>query len=163
MSYILSIELTEQEISNIQEKSGKDIQRILRELEANAPEMAEGFGAITGAGVGGAASFAALSGLGVSGLSAAGITSGLAAAGSLVGGGMAAGVGVLAAPVAILGIAGYAIFKHRKVKKQTAALQHAIGDLFSVLERLIMNAQYFQQEIAVVKAVIDTLKSRAAA
>ena len=55
-----------------------------------------------GAGVGGVGSFAALYGLGTVGLSAAGITSGLAAAGAIVGGGMVAGVFVLAAPVAIL-------------------------------------------------------------
>jgi hypothetical protein len=156
-------ELTELEINTIREKAGTDVQRILRELESNAPGLAEGFGAITGAGVGGAASLTALSTLGVSGLSAAGITSGLAAAGGLVGGGMVAGVGVLAAPVAILGVVGYSIFKHNKVKKQTAALQQALGDLYSVLERLVMNAQYFQQEIAGVKAVIETLKSRAPA
>lgn len=55
-----------------------------------------------GAGIGGVGSFAALYGLGTVGLSAAGITSGLAAAGTIVGGGMVAGVFVLAAPVAIL-------------------------------------------------------------
>ena len=114
----MTFELTEQEINDIREKSGNNVQRILRELESNVPGITEGFGAITGAGLGGAASLAALSGLGVSGLSAAGITSGLATAGSLVGGGMIAGIGVLAAPVAILGIAGYGIFRHQKVKKQ---------------------------------------------
>lgn len=46
------------------------------------------------------------------GLSAAGITSGLAAAGSIVGGGMAAGIGVLAAPAVILGTAGVGIASH---------------------------------------------------
>ena len=46
----------------------------------------------------------------VVGLSAAGITSGLAAAGALVGGGMAAGVAVLAAPVLSL----IHIWKRRK-------------------------------------------------
>ena len=40
---------------------------------------------------------------GLFGLSAAGITSGLAAAGALVGGGMVAGIAVLAAPAVILG------------------------------------------------------------
>ncbi|MDD5229323.1 MAG: hypothetical protein PHD53_11000, partial [Methylococcales bacterium] len=78
-------------------------------------------------------------------------------------GGMVAGVGVLAAPVAILGIVGYSIFKHKKVKRQTAALQHALGQLYSVLERLTMNAKHFQQEIAGITAMINTLKSRAPA
>ena len=160
----MTTELTTQEINDLREKSGSDVQRILRELESNVPGITEGFGAITGAGIGGAASLAALSGLGsVAGLSAAGITSGLATAGGLVGGGMVAGVGVLAAPVAILGIVGYSIFKHQKVKKQTAALQHALGELYSVLERLVMNAQFFQEEIASIKGVIETLKMRAPA
>ncbi|MDD4904869.1 MAG: hypothetical protein PHD39_01745 [Methylobacter tundripaludum] len=159
----MTIELTTQEINDLREKSGRDVQGILRELESNVPGITEGFGAITGAGIGGAASLAALSGLGTAGLSAAGITSGLATAGGLVGGGMVAGVGVLAAPIAVLGIVGYSIFKHRKVKKQTAALQHALGELYSVLERLVMNAQYFQEEIAGIRGVIDALKMRAPA
>ena len=53
-----------------------------------------------GGAAGTAGSLAAVSTLGaVEGLSAAGMTSGLAALGSLVGGGMAAGIGVAAAPV----------------------------------------------------------------
>lgn len=51
-----------------------------------------------GAGIGGIGSFAALYGLGTVGLSAVGITSGLATIGSVVGGGMVAGVFVMAAP-----------------------------------------------------------------
>jgi hypothetical protein len=70
-----------------------------------------------GAGIGGAASFAALYGLGTVGLSAAGITSGLATAGGIVGGGMAAGVFVLAAPVAILAGGGVALSLMHKKKK----------------------------------------------
>lgn len=69
-------------------------------------------GALTGAlgaGAGGALGFAGLYFGGTVGLSAAGITSGLAAAGSLVGGGMVAGLGVLAAPAVVLGIFGAAI------------------------------------------------------
>jgi len=155
--------MTTEEINDLREKSGEDVQRIFRELESNVPGITEGFGAITGAGIGGAASLAALSGLGTAGLSAAGITSGLATAGSLVGGGMVAGIGVLAAPVAVLGIVGYSIFKHQKVKKQTAALQDALGGLYSVLERLVMNAQYFQEEIASIRGVIEALKSRSPA
>lgn len=159
----MTTELTTEEISDLREKSSRDVQRILRELESNVPGITEGFGAITGAGIGGAASLAALSGLGVSGLSAVGITSGLATAGGLVGGGMVAGIGVLAAPVAILGILGYSIFRHRKIKKKTAALQHSLGELYSVLERLVMNAQLFQEEIAGIKVIIEALKMRASA
>lgn len=66
--------------------------------ESAIPEV---LGGALGATAGGIASFAALYGLGAVGLSAAGMTSALATAGALVGGGMAAGVFVLAAPVAI--------------------------------------------------------------
>ncbi|HEL2109725.1 TPA: ADP-ribosylglycohydrolase family protein [Streptococcus suis] len=62
-----------------------------------------------GAGLGGVVSYGALYALGTAGLSAAGITSGLAAAGALIGGGMVAGLFVLAAPVAILAGGGLAI------------------------------------------------------
>lgn len=88
--------------------------------------MPEALSGALGAGVGGAASFAALYfGGSVVGLSAAGITSGLAAAGAVVGGGMAAGVAVLAAPVAILGGIGIGIASHMKNKK-LAEEKHAL-------------------------------------
>ena len=68
--------------------------------------------------VGAGISFAALYlGGSVMGLSAAGITSGLAAAGALIGGGMAAGLAVLAAPAVVLGGAGIGIASHFKNKK----------------------------------------------
>lgn len=83
--------------------------------ESTIPEVLAG---ALGAGLGGVGSFAAMYGLGtVVGLSAAGITSGLAAAGALVGGGMAAGVFVLAAPVAGLAAAGVGIASHLKSKQ----------------------------------------------
>lgn len=82
----------------------------------NDSSMPEILGAALGASAGAASSFAALWALGVSGVSAAGITSGFAAAGALVGGGMVAGVGVLAAPVAILTAVGYGIFASRRQK-----------------------------------------------
>lgn len=70
-----------------------------------------------GAGVGGVGSFAALYGLGTVGLSAAGITSALAAAGTVVGGGMTAGIFVLAAPVAVLAAGGVGLAAHLKNKQ----------------------------------------------
>ena len=79
--------------------------------ESAIPEALAG---ALGAGVGGVGSFMALYGLGTGGLSAAGITSGLAAAGSIVGGGMVAGVFVLAAPVAIAAGTGVAVASHLK-------------------------------------------------
>ena len=90
-----------------------DKKRTIR--ESAIPEVLAG---ALGAGIGGVGSFAALYGLGsVVGLSAAGITSGLAAAGGSVGGGMAAGVFVLAAPVAVLGGVGVGVAAHLKNKQ----------------------------------------------
>ena len=90
-----------------------DKKRTIR--ESAIPEVLAG---ALGAGIGGVGSFAALYGLGsVVGLSAAGITSGLAAAGGIVGGGMAAGVFVLAAPVAGLGGVGVGVAAHLKNKQ----------------------------------------------
>ncbi len=83
--------------------------------ESAIPEVL--FGAL-GAGIGGIGSFAALYGLGtVVGLSASGITSGLYAAGGIVGGGMTAGVFVLAAPVAVLAATGVGVAAHLKNKQ----------------------------------------------
>ena len=71
-----------------------------------------------GVGLGAGIGFAGLYlGGSVVGLSAAGITSGLAAAGGLIGGGMAVGIGVLAAPAVALGAAGVGIASHIKNKK----------------------------------------------
>ena len=102
------------------------VQNVINEAEAalhdpNRPiansSIPDALGAAGGALLGGAGSFAALYFGGTAGLSAAGITSGLAAAGAIVGGGMAAGVFVLAAPVAILGVGGYAIVKKHRTNK----------------------------------------------
>lgn len=82
--------------------------------ESAIPEVLSG---ALGAGIGGVGSFAALYGLGTVGLSAAGITSGLAAAGAVVGGGMVAGIFVLAAPVAVLAAGGVGLASHLKNKQ----------------------------------------------
>ena len=82
--------------------------------ESAIPEVLAG---ALGAGIGGVGSFAALYGLGMVGLSAAGITSGLAAAVAVVGGGMVAGVFVLAAPVALLAAGGVGVESHLKAKQ----------------------------------------------
>lgn len=77
-----------------------------------------------GAGVGAGIGFATLYlGGSVTGLSAAGISSGLAAAGTLVGGGMAAGTAVIAAPAVILAAVGVGIAAHIKNKRLKAAKQ----------------------------------------
>lgn len=82
--------------------------------ESAIPEVV---GGALGAAAGGMGSFAALYGLGTVGLSAAGMTSALATAGAVVGGGMAAGVFVLAAPVAVAAGVGVGVASNLKAKQ----------------------------------------------
>ena len=95
--------------------------KALDELRRSHSKVVATAAAAVGSTLGGAASFTALYfGGAVVGLSAAGLTSGLAVAGALVGGGMAAASVRPAAPVAIFGVAGYAIAKKRRKAKLAA-------------------------------------------
>ncbi len=153
--------LTKEEINKEKEEASKETSNILRTLENDCPGVVEGLSSAIGAGAGGAGSLAALSSLGaVSGLGAAGITSGLATAGAVVGGGMVAGIGVLAAPIAILGIAGFALAKRRKQAKLAVALGTALKKLYNIQKRLLENAEYFQKELAGLEFAIDNIASK---
>lgn len=110
-------------------------------LKSDDAQMNEALVAAGGIGVGGTIGFAALYYGGVAGLSAAGITSGLAAAGALVGGGMTAGIAVIAAPAVLLGIGGYAWVSKRNKRK--------------LLEKKEMLMQEIQRKQ---NALIDALK-----
>ena len=154
-------EFSPEKIQMMKNAARKGMQETLDELGRDYPKAVEAAGAAVGSALGGAASFTALYfGGSVVGLSAAGITSGLAAAGAIVGGGMAAGVGVLAAPVAAVGIVSYAIIKKRKNAKLTTALNRAIQQLYTILEMLMANAEYFREELAEIKAYIDQLETQ---
>lgn len=143
-------------IQQMKDEAHEDMKEALDELRRDAPKVVDAAGAAVGSTLGGAASFTALYfGGSVVGLSAAGITSGLAAAGAIVGGGMAVGVGVLAVPVATLGLIGYAFTKKRRNAKLAAALGRAIEKLYKIQERLMANAEYFRKELAEIKAYID--------
>lgn len=159
----MSEALNDNQVKELKDSTEAEVKAVLNKLEKDYPGATEGVATAVGAVVGGAGSLGALSSLGVAGLSAPGITSGLAAAGSIVGGGMVAGIGVLAAPVAILGVTGYALARRRKSAKLAAALGQAIGRLYDIQARLIANAEYFKEEIASIKAVIDTLSKKKAA
>ena len=139
-----SVEALQQVVNVVNEAAAavSDKSRTIR--ESAIPEVLMG---ALGAGIGGVGSFAALYGLGsVVGLSAAGITSGLAAAGSLVGGGMVAGVFVLAAPVAALAAGGVGLASHLKNKQ-----------LRQEKERL------YKEALAKHQAIIKALKEEAEA
>lgn len=153
--------VTEEEIKQKSEQASEEVKVILDDLEKDYPGLTEGFATIVGAGTGAAVSITALSTMGtVAGLSAPGITSGLAAAGGLIGGGMVAGISVLALPVAGLGIIGFSFAKKRKNARLAAALNESISKLFNIQERLIQNAEYFKQEIAMVQGAIKVLQKK---
>lgn len=108
-----------------------------RTLKMSAiPEVLAGAGGIgIGAGIG----FAGLYyGGAVVGLNAAGITSGLAAAGGLIGGGMAIGVAVLAAPAVVLGAASVGVASHHKNKKLQATKALCYKEALKKQNQLIM-------------------------
>lgn len=104
-----------QPVVNVVNEASSALSDSKRTIRGSAiPEVLAG---ALGAGVGGVGSFIALYGLGTVGLSAVGITSGLAAVGSIVGGGMVAGIFVLAAPIAALAAGGVGIASHLKHKQ----------------------------------------------
>lgn len=132
-------------------KSVNKITETKESVKDTDPYLKEILGAAAGAGIGAAGSFGALGALGVAGYSAAGITSGLAAAGSVVGGGMLAGIGVLAAPVAILGVGGYALISSKKKKelicKKEALLNDAIRKQNVIIEMLKQKINLTEEKI----------------
>lgn len=103
--------------------------------------IGEAVAGAVGVGVGAGIGFAGLYfGGSVAGLSAAGITSGLAAAGGLIGGGMTAGIAVLAAPAVILGGAGMGAASRIKNKNlreaKELAYKNAIAKQTAILKAL---------------------------
>ena len=136
-----SVDSLQQVVNVINEAAAATNDKTRTIRESAIPEVLSG---ALGAGIGGIGSFAALYGLGTVGLSAAGITSGLATAGSIVGGGMFAGVFVLAAPAVVLAAGGVGVAAHLKNKQ-----------LRQEKERLYKEALVKHQ------AIIDALKEEA--
>lgn len=121
--------------------------------ESAIPEVLTG---TLGAGIGAMGSFAALYGLGTVGLSAAGITSGLAAAGSIVGGGMVAGVFVLAAPAVVLAAGGVGVAAHLKNKQLKQEKERLYQEALKQHEAII---RALKEEVGAGKDRLDYLKS----
>lgn len=87
---------------------------------------------------------------------AAGITSGLAAAGSIVGGGMVAGVFVLAAPVAALAAGGVGLAAHLKNKQLRQEKERLYKEALKKHEAII---QALKSEADADKERLDYLQS----
>lgn len=149
-----SVESLQQVVNVVNEAAAavNDKSRTIR--ESAIPEVLAG---ALGAGAGGVVSFTALYGLGsVVGLSAAGITSGLAAAGSIVGGGMVAGVFVLAAPVAVLAAGGVGLVSHFKNKQLRQEKERLYKEALKKHEAII---QALKSEANADKERLDYLQS----
>lgn len=149
-----SVESLQQVVNVVNEAAAavNDKSRTIR--ESAIPEVLAG---ALGAGIGGVGSFAALYGLGsVVGLSAAGITSGLATAGSIVGGGMSAGVLVLAAPVAVLAAGGVGLAAHLKNKQLRQEKERLYKEALKKHEAII---QALKSEADADKERLDYLQS----
>ncbi|KFN88025.1 hypothetical protein H702_04850 [Streptococcus equinus JB1] len=149
-----SVESLQQVVNVVNEAAAavNDKSRTIR--ESAIPEVLAG---ALGAGIGGVGSFAALYGLGsVVGLSAAGITSGLATAGSIVGGGMSAGIFVLAAPVAVLAAGGVGLAAYLKNKQLRQEKERLYKEALKKHEAII---QALKSEADADKERLDYLQS----
>ncbi|MFZ4856787.1 MAG: hypothetical protein ACOYL3_10360 [Desulfuromonadaceae bacterium] len=141
-------------VEKVLNEAGVALNDTQRTISTSAiPEV---LGGVAGAGIGAAGSFAALYTLGTAGLSAAGIASGLATAGAVVGGGMAAGIGVLAAPVALLAVAGYGIFARKKHKQLMQAKEMLLKRALQLRDGII---QQLKAESEANKDRLDYLNS----
>jgi hypothetical protein len=143
----------------------KNVQKVIDEASAALNDKSrtivnsaipETLAGALGAGAGGAISFTALFFAGITGLSGPGIMTGLATAGALIGGGAAAGVFVLAAPIAILGAAGVGIaanIKNQKLKEaKELCYKEAVKKQTAIIKAL-------KEEVSADKERIDYLNS----
>ncbi|WP_026519361.1 hypothetical protein [Butyrivibrio sp. FCS006] len=143
-----------QQIVNVVNEAAAAVNDKSRTIRESAiPEVLTG---ALGAGIGGIGSFAALYGLGTVGLSAVGITTGLHAAGALIGGGMVAGVFVLAAPVAVLAAGGVGVATHLKHKQLKQEKERLYKEALVKHEAII---QALKDEVNADKERLDYLQS----
>jgi hypothetical protein len=153
------------------DRSLKPIHRLLDEASQGLEDenrtipdssMPSVLGAAIGGGMGAVGSYAALYFLGTTGLSAAGITSALAAAGGLLGGGMVAGIGVLAAPVAVFAVVGYGISERnrrwRLKQEKERLLQQLIKKHDAVLKALKKKADINEERVKYLESLVILLK-----
>lgn len=154
-------------VRTLLEEAGKAVNDKARTLGSNGiPEI---LGAVGGVGTGAVAGVGILTAGAAGGASgAAALTSGLATAGGLIGGGMMAGIGVVAAPAVVLGIGGYWFLNKRNANKlaeaKEAVLQEALRKRDAVLRELKATntenqgrIEYLNRLTAQLVAAIDNL------
>jgi len=128
-------------------------------LDSDIPEL---LGAAGGIGVGAAAGAGILTIGSASGAAgAAALTSGLATAGSLIGGGMLAGIGVVAAPAVVLGAAGvWAVGRHNRNKLfevKESLLQEALRKRDALLTELQSTNSANHERVAYLSSLVAQL------
>ena len=133
-------------------------------LDSDIPEL---LGAAGGVGVGVAAGAGLLSVGAASGaVGAAALTSGLATAGSIVGGGMLVGVGVVAAPAVVLGAAGvWAVGRRNRNKlfeAKEALLQEVLRKRDALLSELHGTNSANHERIAYLTSLVAQLQAAVA-
>ena len=134
-------------VNNIINEAAKEVNEPKKEIQEE--EVKEIVGLTAGAGVGTATSVGLLALLGTNGFSAAGITSALTSAGTLVGGGMAAGLGLIATPIALLGAAGYVALSKKKKKKLVKVKKELLEDAIckqNLIKKELNNKTQLKQE-----------------
>lgn len=110
---------------------------VLRALGREVPEETESLWGLFGALCGGGVSFAALWHFGkVKGLTAPGLTSALAELGRLAGGGMTAGLVMIAVPLIAGCMAGYALARRRNERRMAAVFHAAEKELRALQQEL---------------------------
>lgn len=116
--------------------------------------------ALAGGGVGIAGGGVALFFAGVTGFSAVGITSGLAAIGAIVGGGMIAGIGLLAAGPVLLAGGGYLGMRYLRQKKFNDArskLREHVLKRRDFLHRLVTEKSELGEKLGEYRVHLDRL------
>ena len=143
-----------QPIVNVVNESANALNDKTRTIKESAiPEVLAG---ALGAGMGSVVSFAALYGLGTVGLSAIGITTGLSTAGAVIGGGMVAGIFVLAAPIAGLAATGVGIANHLKNKQLKQEKERLYQEVLRKHQAII---QSLKEETDATQERLDYLQS----
>jgi hypothetical protein len=155
-------------IQKLVSEAGAAIDDTARTLfKSDIPEV---LGAAGGIGAGAAAGAGILTAGAASGTAgAAALTSGLATAGALIGGGMVAGIGVIAAPAVVLGVAGVWVVARRNKRKLLQAkerlLQEALRKRDALLRELHSTnssnrerTDYLSGLVTQLQAAVDNLR-----
>jgi hypothetical protein len=134
------------------------------ERTCDGSELHEVLAATAGLGVGaGAGAAIVAAGATESTAGAAFLTSGLAWAGGFVGGGMAAGIAVVAAPAVILSLAGYGIVSHvnkRKLTERKDLLYHqALRKHDALIRKLAADNKFNDDRVQYLSGLVSQLKA----